>query len=73
MMVAILFGSLTVQLIQHQDVYGFNQQVRDFLLRHEALHQSMLSQCYALTQWNRVTSATFAATAWLFVYGQCST
>jgi hypothetical protein len=38
-----------VELIQHKDVYNFNQRVRDFLLRNEALHHAMLSQCYALT------------------------
>lgn len=38
-----------VELIQHQDACSFNQRVRDFLLRNEALHHNMLSQCYALT------------------------
>lgn len=38
-----------LELIQHQDAYSFNEQVRDFLLRNEALHHAMLAQCYALT------------------------
>lgn len=37
-----------VELIQHYDAYSFNQRVRDFLLRNEALHHAMLSQCYTL-------------------------
>ncbi len=38
-----------VELIQHSDAHSFNQCVRDFLLRNEALHHAMLSHCYALT------------------------
>ncbi len=38
-----------LELIQHHDAYSFNQRVRDFLLRNEALHHAMLSHCYALT------------------------
>lgn len=37
-----------MQLIQHTDAYDFNQPVRDFLLRNEALHHAMLSQCYRI-------------------------
>ncbi len=38
-----------VELVLHQDADSFNQRVRDFLLRNEALHHTMLAQCYALT------------------------
>ena len=49
-MIVIVLGSRKVQLIQHQDAYSFNQRVHDFLVRNEALHHAMLSQCYAITQ-----------------------